>query len=298
MKKPALLALVLATASASCAAASAAGPGILYEADSPYNHLIVDQDAVGVRRLFFEKHGAIQSAIKPDAPLQLELPYSRTAMLSLAVLDGPPKKVLVLGLGGGAMPKYLRKLYKDVEIEAVDIDPGVVKVAKKFFGFAEDKKLKAHVGDGRKWIEEAKGGWDLVFLDAYGKGSIPRHLATVEFLKMVKGKLAPGALVIGNVWEPASNPLYERMARTYAEVFPEMCVKNVPESGNRIFFVNRPVPPGEQLAARAAELEKAHKLPYETRSYALVECVKEVDATAQLLLDADEAKPAPAPAKP
>lgn len=265
------------------ACAAAKGPGILYEADSPYNHLIVEQDLRGVRSLYFEKAGATQTAIKPGAPLDLILPYSRSAMLALSVLDAAPKKVLVLGLGGGSMPMFLRKLHPDAEIEVAELDPDVVKVAKKYFGYAEDKKLKSSVGDGRAIIEAAKGGWDLVFLDAYGKGAIPKHLATVEFLKMLKGKLAPGALVVGNVWEPASNPLYDRMERTYTEVFEKLCVKTVPNSGNRIFFAGHAMP--EDLPARAQKLAEKIKLPYDVGPYAEVDCLPAPEPGAALLVD-------------
>ncbi|MGC4121391.1 MAG: fused MFS/spermidine synthase [Myxococcales bacterium] len=276
-----LIPAVISVAIIACAAAK--GPGVLYEADSPYNHLIVEQDLRGMRSLYFEKAGATQTQVKPGAPLDLVLPYSRTAMLSLQVVEAP-KKVLILGLGGGAMPMFLRKLFPDAEIEVAELDPDVVKVAAKFFGYVEDKKLKSSVGDGRKTIAEAKGGWDLVFLDAYGKGEIPKHLATIEFLKMLKGKLAPNALVVGNVWEPASNPLYAEMVRTYSEVFPKLCVKTVPHSGNRIFFANRELP--EDLVARAKKFAEKVKLPYDVEPYASVECLPAQEpGTASLLVD-------------
>lgn len=274
-------ALVLA-----CAAAAKlpSGPGVLFEGDSPYNHLLVDQDGQGVRRLYFEKHGAVQSAILPGRPLELELPYSRAAMLSLAMVP-EPKRVLILGLGGGAMPMFLRALYPTAEIEIVDIDPGVVKVARDYFGFKEDRRMKAVVADGRAHVEASKPGWDLIFLDAYGKGEIPRHLATLEFLRNVRGKLAPGGLVVGNVWEPDSNPLYARMVRTYAEAFPELCVLVVPGSGNRIFFTGKPVPATDRLVETSRALGAQKKLPFELSTYAAGGCLREVDAAAELLED-------------
>ncbi len=276
-----LIPVALSAVIVACAAAT--GPGILYEADSPYNHLIVEQDIRGLRSLYFEKAGATQTQIKPGAPLDLILPYSRTAMLSLAVVE-QPKKVLIVGLGGGSMPMFLRKLFPDAEIEVAELDPDVVKVAKKYFGYAEDKKLRSFVGDGRATIEAAKGGWDLVFLDAYGKGAIPKHLATVEFLKMLKGKLADGALVVGNVWEPASNPLYAEMVRTYGEVFSKLCVKTVPNSGNRIFFANRDLP--EDLASKAKKLAEKVKLPWDVEPYAAGECLPPQEpGAASLLVD-------------
>lgn len=266
------------------ACAAARGPGVLYEGDSPYSHLIVDQDESGVRRLYFEKRGATQSAIKPGAPLELILPYTRASMIALVVAP-KPKKALFVGLGGGAMPMFLRALHPEVEIEAVEIDPGVVKLARTYFGFKEDKRLKVHVGDGRAFVEKAKGGWDLVFLDAYGSESIPRHLATLEFLQTLRGKLASGGLVVGNVWEPDSNPLYASMARTYAEAFGGLCVLEVPASGNRIFLAHRPVPSVDELFAGAAKLTAERNLPFELSIYARGGCVQELDPAAPLLRD-------------
>jgi len=291
--RPRSLALSLFALVLSCAAAS--GPGVLYEGDSPFNHLIVAQDAQGVRRLYFEKDGAVQSAIKPGATLELELPYARAAMLALAVHPNP-KRILIIGLGGGAMPMFLRALHADAEIEVVDIDPDVVKVASKYFGFREDARLKAHVADGRAFVEKSKGNYDLIFLDAYGKGEIPRHLATLEFLKNVRGKLAPGGLVVGNVWEPASNPLYGPMTHTYAEAYPDFCVLSVPSSGNRIFFANQALPMKEKLAELAAAISAKRKLPFEMSMYARGGCVRDVDAEAPLLTDADKSEE-PAPKK-
>lgn len=278
------VAVALAGIAACAAAKTLSGPGVLYEGDSPFNHLVVEQDSQGVRRLLFEKNGAVQSAIKPEAPLDLELPYARAAMLSLVAVSAP-KKVLIIGLGGGAMPMFLRTLYPEVEIEVVDIDPEVVKVAKKFFAFKEDKKLKATVADGRGYVEKAKGGWDLVFLDAYGKGEIPRHLATLEFLKTLKSKLAPGGLVVGNVWEPDSNPLYAPMVRTYQEAFTELCAFTVLSSGNRIFFAGKPMPAGDKLVDAAAAISSQHKLPFELSLYAHTGCLHDDVSGAELMKD-------------
>jgi spermidine synthase len=292
MRTRALICILVAAAVAAVAAlASGAGNGVLYEGDSRYNHIVVEQDANGVRRLYFEKGGATQSAIRPGEPLDLELVYSRAAMLSLTVVPAP-KKVLIVGLGGGAMPMFLRTLFPTLEIEVVELDPKVVEVATRYFGFRQDAHLKAYTGDGRAWIEAAKGGWDVVYLDAYGKGEIPRHLATLEFLEHVKAKLAPGGLVVGNVWEPASNPLYERMVRTYAQVFPDFCVVRIAGSGNRIFFANRVIPPPDKLIDLSTALSRERKLPFELSIYAQPGCVHDEAAAEQPLTDPKKPSPA------
>jgi spermidine synthase len=118
----------------------------------------------------------------------------------------------------------------------VDIDPVVVEVAKRFFGFREDENLRAYVDDGRKFIERCREPYDIIFLDAFGADSIPYDLATREFLVAVRKALTRNGIVVGNVWSSYSNPLYESMVRTYQDVFDGLYVVDVQGAGNRILL--------------------------------------------------------------
>jgi spermidine synthase len=161
--------------------------------------------------------------------------YSRTMLVGLAVHD-KPQRVLVVGLGGGTIPTWLHRHFPKTLIDVVEIDPEVVDVAKNFFGFRPDEKLKAHVQDGRKFIEQTRDPYDVIFLDAFSADSIPYHLATQEFLKAVRKAIKPDGLVVSNVWSRQSNKLYDSMVKTYQSVFNEVYVVNVPDSGNRILL--------------------------------------------------------------
>jgi len=68
-------------------------------------------------------------------------------VLGLAFVE-QPKRVLIVGLGGGTIPSLLRKHYPKMTIDVVDIDPDVVAVAKKYFGFHEDDAMHVRVADG------------------------------------------------------------------------------------------------------------------------------------------------------
>jgi spermidine synthase len=78
--------------------------------------------------------------------------------------------------------------------------------------------------------------YDVIFLDAFGSDAVPAHLTTQEFLRAVRRAVSPGGVVIGNVWDRAYNRLYDSMVRTYREVFDELFVVGVADSGNRILF--------------------------------------------------------------
>ena len=150
---------------------------------------------------------------------------------------------------------FLRKHYPTAEIDAVDIDPEVVNVAKRYFDFREDARMRAYVGDGREFIERFRQPYDLIFLDAFSSDSVPPHLTTQEFLRAVRRALKPGGVVVGNVWSRLSNPLYDSMVRTYQEVFDDLYILDVQGAGNKILLAlpRRQPLSRDDLAARAAK---------------------------------------------
>ena len=159
-----------------------------------------------------------------------------------------PKRVLIVGLGGGTIPGFLHKHYPETSIDAVDIDPDVVDVAKRFFGFREDATMKAHVTDGRRFIEECKEPYDVIFLDAFGSDSIPYHLATREFLQAVRRATKPDGVVLGNVWSSSINRLYDSMVRTYQATFDELYIFDVRGARLRTIAQSR-YPGGEHVVS-------------------------------------------------
>lgn len=209
-----------------------AEPVVLYEKRSAYSNIIVSEEA-GIRTLRFERGGARQTVAKPDDPTFLALPYARVGLLGVALVP-EPKRVLVVGLGGGTLPRFLHRYFPDAVIDAVDIDPEVVHVAREYFGFRDSKTLRAHIADGRRFIEETREPYDVIFLDAFGARNVPTHLTTREFLQAVRKALKPEGVVVGNVWSGEFNPLYGAMVRTYYDVFDVVRVVPVHGAGNRM----------------------------------------------------------------
>ena len=237
---------------------------VLYEKESPYNTIVVTEDAEGLRTLWFERNGVRQSVVKVGDPDHIELPYARAMPLGLVFVE-EPERVLIVGLGGGTIPSFLHKHYPKTTIDVVDIDPGVVEVAKKFFGFREDATMHAHVADGRRFIEECRDPYDIIFLDAFGSDNIPHQLTTREFLQAVRRALKPKGIAVGNVWSRGSNRLYDSMVLTYEDVFEELHVVDVQGAGNKILLAfpqKQQMPPGE-VARRAKRISKQKRFPFD-----------------------------------
>jgi spermidine synthase len=237
---------------------------ILYEGKSEFNQqIIVTENDRGLRTLMFEKNGARQSVVKLGDPDHLELPYTSTAMVGLALCD-EVRRVLVVGLGGGSIPMFVRKHFPGATIDAVEIDPEVVSVAGKFMGFREDPQMHVHTGDGRRFIEQVRQPYDIVFIDAFGPDSMPYHLATVTFLQSLSRALTPRGVVVSNIWSRRTNRHYDAMVRTYQEVFSGLCLISVKNAGN-IIFVALPragrITRGD-ISRRAAALSQERSFPF------------------------------------
>ncbi|MCX7887587.1 MAG: fused MFS/spermidine synthase [Verrucomicrobiae bacterium] len=271
---------------------AAADEKILYEKKSPFNTVVVTESEDGLRTLRFERGGARQSVVKVGDPDHIELPYARVAMVGLAFCSSP-KRILVVGLGGGTIPGFVHKHYPEALVEAVDIDPEVVEVARKFFGFREDATLRAYVADGRKFIEACRQPYDIIFLDAFGTETVPYNLCTVEFFRAVRRALTARGLAVWNIWGREYNPLYDAMVRTYQEVFDELYLFDVPGTGNKILVG---LPRTEQLS-RAELVRRARNISIQKRfRFDLGELVaqgyqrvREKDAAARVLSDRDKA---------
>jgi spermidine synthase len=285
-------AVVVFLAVASLCPLARAQEKVLYDGKSQFNRIIVTEDSSQVRRLYFEPDGAVQSSTNVKDPTELLLAYSKAAMCGLGIVP-QPSRMLIVGLGGASMPKYLRSIYPDAQIDIAELDPDVAKAAKDYFFFREDAKMKVYIGDGRKFIETTENRYDIIFLDAYGTNEIPYLLATREFLKAVRSKLSESGLVVANVWGSSENKLYPSMVKTYRDVFDDLHILRSPRSENRILLA---LPKAglslKDLAQKASQVQikRNIKLDLPGMVVAGYEATKDLPADAKVLVDADKPK--------
>ncbi len=160
-----------------------------------------------------------QTCMDLKDPYHLVFNYTRM-MLGAIAMKPDPERVLIIGLGGGTLPMALRDIYPDLHMDVVEIDPAVVKVAREFFDYEEDEKLKTYAEDGRVFVKKALldgAAYDLIMLDAFEDEYIPEHLLTLEFLEEVRSLLAPSGVVAANTFSRSG--LYPYESATYEAAF-------------------------------------------------------------------------------
>ncbi|HEX8029018.1 MAG TPA: fused MFS/spermidine synthase [Vicinamibacterales bacterium] len=261
---PALVATTLLTASIalvvwSMSAASTAGQ-LEHEEQSAFSHIRIRRDG-DIRALTFVRDGgqeAVQSRIDLTAPHMLMSPYAR-GMFASYLYQPHPRRILIVGLGGGAMVRFLTHHEPQVTIDAVEIDPAVVRLADKYFGVSTGGNVRVHTADAVTFIENATG-YDVILMDAFLRPSddtdttgVPTRLKTRAFLGELKGALAPGGVVAFNVNE------HDTMADDIAAVkavFGQVVVYRCPPSDNKVIIAGESgLASDEEVRARIGALD-------------------------------------------
>ncbi|MDO8533966.1 MAG: fused MFS/spermidine synthase [Xanthobacteraceae bacterium] len=188
-------------------------------------------------------------------PYDLRLAYSR-AMTASVLYPDKLVNILMIGLGGGSISTYLGRFLPETAIDTVELDPGVIVAAKKYFGVRETKKVRYLEGDGRVYLTRNKGLYDLILLDAYQGGYVPFHLLTREFYELVKERLTPGGAAAFNIHQ--GTKLHDGTILTLKAVFKHVDLYPSGRGEVIAMVTNAPIPDRDALAQRAAALQERH----------------------------------------
>lgn len=241
--------------------ASADSMKLLHSERSLYREVLVYESG-SVRCICFTRYCRIgrQTCQDVERPDRIVMNYPQM-MLGALFVKPEPRSVLIIGLGGGTLPRALQEVVPHARIDVVEIDPAVVNVARRYFDLGQFElgqggKLNVIEADGRVHVKRALRGqqrYDLIMLDAFDHEYIPEHLLTREFLEEVKSLLTPSGVLAANTF--SSSRLYDHESTTYASVFPQFF--NLKRENRVIIASNGPLPDDAQLRANSTRFAEA-----------------------------------------
>lgn len=236
--------------------------------NSLYSGIFVyQQDSIVTLRFGMRTSLTIQTqADKSDLHRHM-LEYTEISFCGL-LYNPDPNSVLVLGQGGGVIPRELHYYYPNARIDVVEIDNEIPAIAEQYFDFKPDDKMRVHVDDGRMFIKkkllrEPDVKYDLVILDAFNGDYIPFHLMTKEFLEEVKSILSERGVVVANVF--SSNRLFDAEFKTFIDVYGKCQVFMGQRSSNAMLVSTRS---GQHVTSadavgRATKLQEEHSFAFD-----------------------------------
>ena len=145
---------------------------------------------------------------------------SYTYMMDALSQQSSPGDALILGFGGGIIPKKLSA--KGFNIDVVEIDPITLEIAEKFFKY---KKINTnfYFEDARTYVRKCKKKYDLIIIDLFFADGIPEHLTTMEFYDNLKNCLHDDGILISNSITDFSNDLtINTVLSTFNAVFKNL----------------------------------------------------------------------------
>jgi spermidine synthase len=193
---------------------------VLYETETPYQYARVVEDSDGTRRLELNEGQAIHSLRRRGTVLTGGY-WDGFLVLPFATGTGtPPARIAALGTAGGTVPRAYAHYFADTRVDAVDIDPELFEIGRRFFGLEARPQLREFAEDARPFLRRTSERYDSIFVDAYRQPYIPFYLTTREFFSLVRERLRPGGTVIINVGHPReSQELEKALSATLGQVF-------------------------------------------------------------------------------
>jgi len=236
---------------------------------SDYSRIRI-RKADSVRSLWFVRDSGeevIESIVDLDKPHELLVDYTRFMFLSY-LFRPRQEKVLIVGLGGGAMIHFINHYDAKLKTDVVEIDPTIVKFADKYFGVRTGGNVNVVTTDGFEYLKKTESRYDVIYMDAFLKPSgdtdetgVPLRLKTIRFYKEVQKKLVPDGMVVFNI-NPHS--MIDDDVKNIRDAFPQTYVFQLPNSEGLVVVgslserrVELPA-----LLTRAAELDRRFKASF------------------------------------
>lgn len=235
---------------------------VLYseQAGSDFIEVCEDVDC----RWFHFGDNLVQSALSLKDPSKLVLPYMKAMMLPLLWTN--PQRLLLLGLGGGAIPRFLRQYYPDMQIVGVEENSAVVRVANEYFHLpSESSGFHVHIADGAEFIQNQTEPYDAVVVDVFKSGRLPQEFRTERFMNQVKSHLDDNGLLVMNILVETEAEVKDLIAVARQSFDKQVLCLDVADYRNVIIFAFKSMPPNftfDELCLKSQSAKKAYGIDY------------------------------------
>ena len=134
------------------------------------------------------------------------------SLLSPATSDD--RHFLCFGLGGGVLPRALRRLDPSSWIDIVELDSVVVQLAREEFFFVEDERMRVILSDAQRFVPTRR--YSSIFIDVYdGWNEMPVQMQSEDFLRALSDR--SDLLIFNLVY---FNPTLKDFLQAIEKIFP------------------------------------------------------------------------------
>ena len=221
---------------------------------------VSEQD--GIRSLHLGSD-TVQSSMKLDDPYELVLSYTR-AMMAFLLFRPRPEHVLMIGLGGGSLPKFVHKHLRETRTTVIESEPKVIAVARQYFHLPpDDERFVVQAAEGGAWVAAHPECCDVLMVDGYDRYEQVPELCSEDFYASARAALSDEGVLVVNLW--SSDNRFDACLQRIESVFDAVVCVPAPKRGNMavLAFRRSPGQPRwDDLRAAARSLQSLYGLEF------------------------------------
>ncbi|MDB5809367.1 MAG: spermidine synthase [Betaproteobacteria bacterium] len=227
------------------------------------NESVYISEKFGVRTLHIGSD-TVQSSMRLARPNDLEVAYTRS-MMAFLLFKPDPAAVLMVGLGGGSLAKFIYHNLPHSKTVAIEVSQRVVDVARQYFFLpTDDERLNVIVTDGAAYLHDNKPAADVIVVDGYDAESQVEALSTPAFYRDCARALGDAGMMVVNLWGGDRN--FTTCVNRLTKAFDgRVACLPAGKPGNIAAFAFKRSPgkpTWRELRARAGELEARYGLEF------------------------------------
>ena len=177
-------------------------------------------DEATVRSLHFGS-AARQSTMFIHDHDALALVYTR-CMMTCLLFSAEPRSAMLLGLGGGSLPKFLRRHFPKCQVDVVEMRPMVVELARQYFHLADHPRTSIHQMDAQTFLaEKVAPSYDLALIDIHDADGMARAVGDEGFFTACRDRLRGRGILVINLFSGDRDGFFKRVTRNLEATFQD-----------------------------------------------------------------------------
>ena len=216
----------------------------------------------GIRSLHLGSD-TVQSSMKLADPYELVLSYTR-AMMAFLLFRSRPEHIVMIGLGGGSLPKFVHRYLQSTRTTVIESEPRVIAIARQYFHLPpDDERLSITAAEGGAWVAAHPDCCDVLMVDGYDSREQVPELCSEAFYAHTRAALSENGVLVVNLW--SSDSRYDAYIQRIERVFEAVACVPAQRRGNVavLGFCRSPGQPRwDDLRAAARSLQTLYGLEF------------------------------------
>lgn len=191
-----------------------------------------------IRSLYFGNDNRQSSQLRTHPDL-LVLKYTQV-LSSFLLFNSQPARVLVFGLGGGTLPRFILRHCPNTYVDVVELRPKVSEVAEKFFQLPRDKRLRIIHSDVHQFLAipaNLQHRYDVIIFDCFDANGPVDGMFNYRSLQQAQHICSAHGIVVINFWNREHDQIADKhrlMQQVFTPGYHSLSVRR--RNSNIVFF--------------------------------------------------------------